>query len=100
MAELQDVGNESVNTLLNSVGRCIPFRSQTHRGIEIDQRDRLDRGVGEDLTQREAVAAAEDQHAFGRPVRSHHRRVHERLVVAVLVSGRELQVAVEEQLEA
>ena len=54
----------------------------------------------EDLAQREAVAAAEDEHALRRRIGRDHRRVDERLVIAVLVGRRELQVAVEEQLEA
>ena len=51
------------------------------------------------LAQRQAVAAAQDGHALGRAVRGHHR-VHQRLVITVLVARIELQVAVEEQARA
>ena len=67
-----------------------------HLRIEVDQRDRFDLRVAQDLAHRQPVAAAEHQHA----PRAGQRRqpgVHQRLVVAVLVARAELQVAVEEQ---
>ena len=53
-------------------------------------------GYLQDLAHRHAVAAAEHRHLLRRAVRR-HRRMHQRLVVAVLVALGELQVAVEEQ---
>src|SRR5262249_26854968 len=55
-----------------------------HRRIEIDERDRVDRRMRQPLAQREAIAAAQDQHAAWRGLGRHHRRVNQRLVVAVL----------------
>ena len=70
-----------------------------HVRVELDQRDLLDARVLEHLAHRHAVAAAEHEHAPRRAVRG-QRRVHQRLVVAVLVARVELQVAVEEQAHA
>ena len=67
-----------------------------HLGIEIDQRHALDLRIAQHLAQRQPVAAAEDEHAARRRQRR-QPRVHERLVVAVLVARAELQVRVEEQ---
>jgi hypothetical protein len=67
-----------------------------HVRIELDQRDRFDRGVLQDLAHGHAVAAAEHRHLLRRALRGHHG-MHERLVVAVLVALGELQVAVQEQ---
>ena len=55
--------------------------------------------VLQDLAHRQAVAAAEDQDAPAAGAAA-HGGVHERLVVAVLVGRGELEVAVEEELEA
>ena len=67
-----------------------------HLRIEIHQRDLLDRRILQNLAHRQAVAAAEHQHA----TRSRQRRqsgMHERLVIAILVARAELQVRAEEQ---
>ena len=53
----------------------------------------------EHLAQREPVAAAEDQDLVRRRLGRLERRMDERLVIAILVGRRELQVAVQEQLE-
>ena len=71
-------------------------RQREHPPVELDQHGPAHIGVGEHLAQREPVAAAQDQHAL---VAARHRRVHERLVVAVLVLGGELQVPVDEQAQ-
>ena len=67
-----------------------------HRRIQVDQRDALDPLVLEDLSNRHAVPAAEHEDL---PRRGHRRqsRMDQRLVVAVLVEGGKLQVAVQEQ---
>ncbi len=64
--------------------------------IELDQGHALDARVLEDLADRHAVAAADHEHAPRLPGRR-QRRMHQRLVIAVLVARVELQVAVEEQ---
>ena len=53
-------------------------------------------GIAQHLAQRRALTAAEDQH-LGRGRRRRHRRVHQRLVVDLLVGLRALRVAVEHQ---
>ena len=70
-----------------------------HVRVELDQRDALDARVLEHLAHRHAVAAAEHEHALRRAVRG-QRRMHQRLVIAVLVARMELQVAVEEEAHA
>ena len=57
------------------------------------------RPVLQHLAHRQPVAAAQHQHALRRAVRR-HRRVHQGLVVAVLVARVELQVAVQEEPRA
>ena len=74
-------------------------REARHRGVEVHERDALDLGVLQDLADGEAVAAAEHGDA-PRARRGRERGVHERLVVPVLVHGRELEVPVQEELEA
>src|SRR5215208_1870656 len=65
-----------------------------HLRIEVHERDRLDRGMLEQLADGQSVATAEHEDApGGRTCRE--TRVHERLVVAVLVPGAELEVRVE-----
>ena len=79
------------------------MRELGHVGVEVNERDLFDRGVFENLAQRESVAAAEHEHAAHGATavaRQSNRRVNERLVVSVLVGGAELQVAVQEKLEA
>src|SRR5690606_40849917 len=69
--------------------------SQVNYGrVEVDEDNACHVRVFEDFAQGQAVPAAEDEHGAARPV---HHRVDERLVVAVLVQGGELEVAVEEQ---
>ena len=75
-------------------------RGQPRDGrIQVHQRDGLHLRVAQHLARREPVPAAQDQHPLHR-AGAHHGRVHQRLVVAVLVDAGELQVAVEEQREA
>jgi hypothetical protein len=65
-----------------------------HRGIEIDEGDVLNLRVAEDFPHRQAVAAAEHEHA-ARVRQSRERGMHERLVVAVFVARAELQIAIQ-----
>ena len=67
-----------------------------HRRVQLDQRDLLDAGVFEDLAHRHAVAAAQHGH-LARRAEGAHGRVHQGLVVAVLVAFGELQVAVQKE---
>jgi hypothetical protein len=73
--------------------RVLPRQPQ-HRRVQLDLDGLADVRVLQHLTHREPVAAAEDQHAVAL-AREH--RVHERLVVAVLVERAELQIPVQEQ---
>ena len=74
-------------------------RHVRHGRVQIHQHDFLDRGMFQHLAHGQSVAAAADEHALR--VGSHGEgRVYQGLVVAVLVGGRELEVAVEEELEA
>ncbi len=77
--------------------RVLP-REARHEGVEVDEDDLLDRGVPEHLADGEAVPAAEDRDAPGARD-DRERGVDERLVVAVLVDGGELEVPVQEELE-
>ena len=80
-------------------GQDVAAREQAgHRRIEIDQGDVAHAGMLQHLARGEAVAAAEDQHLarFGDPAQ---RGMHQRLVIAIFVARRELEVAVEEQLD-
>ena len=70
-----------------------------HGGIQVHQHHLLHAGVLEDLPHGESVAAAADQHAPGLGPHG-EGRMDQGLVVAVLVRGGELQVAVQEELEA
>ena len=66
---------------------------QPHHGrVELDQGHRRHVRVAQHLPQRQPVTGAEDQHVGAA---AGENRVHQRLVVAVLVGGAELQVAVE-----
>jgi hypothetical protein len=62
-----------------------------HLRIEIDQRHVLDPRVLQDLAHRQAVAPAEHEHT-PRLGLCREPRVHERLVVAVLVLRAELEM--------
>src|SRR5215213_3994778 len=69
-----------------------------HLRIQIDERDRLDRRMLQQLADGESVAAAEHEDApRGRTRRK--PRVYERLMIAVLVAGAELEVRVEPEPE-
>src|SRR5581483_4135980 len=70
-----------------------------HLGVEVDERRLLDERVLEDLAEREPVAAAADEDARAARADERDGRVDERLVVAELVLGAELEVAVQEEPE-
>jgi hypothetical protein len=72
----------------------LPLRAgqPDHRGVQLDDGHLRDVGVAQRLAYGQPVPAAEDQHPL--PVGGEHR-VHQRLVIAVLVPRAELQVAVE-----
>ncbi len=67
-----------------------------HGRVQLDQGDAFNAGVPERLAHRHAVTAAQHRDFLRRAMRAHHR-MHERLVVAVLVTLGKLQVAVEKQ---
>src|SRR6266852_49804 len=67
-----------------------------HFGIEIDEGNALDLRVFQNFAESKTVAAAEDEHAAGER-NSGEPRMYERFMVAVLVAGAELQVAVEKK---
>ena len=70
-----------------------------HGRIQVNQRNLFNQGVPENLSGGQAIAAAENQDTLWL-IRTGHRRMHQRLVVAVLVGRAELQVSAEEELEA
>jgi hypothetical protein len=78
--------------------RRVLARETRHLGVDVDQRDVLDRAVEQDLAHREPVSPAEHEHA-PRLGPQREGRMHQRLVVAVLVDARELQPAVQVELE-
>ncbi|EAU69403.1 conserved hypothetical protein [Stigmatella aurantiaca DW4/3-1] len=67
--------------------------------IQVHQRDGLHLGIAEHLARRQPISAPQDEHPVQR-ARAHQGRMHQGLVVAVLVDAGELQVAVEKQREA
>src|SRR3954468_4623359 len=67
-----------------------------HLRIEIDERYALAARVLENLANGQPVAAAEDEHV-ARTGQGGEPRMHERLVIAVLVARTELQVGVEKE---
>ena len=79
--------------------QCLGVREQVrHARVQVDQRDVLHLRVLQDLPQREAVAAAQHQHA-PRTAHRFQRRQYQRLVIAVFVARGKLQVTVDVQAQ-
>ena len=73
------------------------LRESGHHRVEIDERHTLDRRVLQYLTQRQAISAAEHEHAFWVAVERRKCGMNQRLVISVFIERVELQVAVQEE---